>query len=52
MLLTGECLFGLLDGNAGPFVFFAVGDLVVAAAVVNDAAGLTVRGAAGVADCT
>lgn len=42
LLLAGECLFSLFDGIAGPFVLFAVGDLVLAAAVVNDAADLTV----------
>ena len=52
MLRAGDCLFGLFDDIADPFVLFAVGDLVLAAAVVNDAAGLTVGGASGVADCT
>ena len=51
LLLIGDCLFGLLDGIAGPFMLFAVGDLVLAAAIVNDAAGLTVGGAFGVAQC-
>ena len=52
MLLVGDCLFGLFDGIAGPFVLFAMGDLVLAAAIVNDAAGLTVGGAFGMAHCT
>ena len=52
LFLAGACLFGRFDGFAGPFVLFAVRDLVVAAAVMNDAAGLTVGGAPGVADCT
>ena len=51
-LLAEKCLLGLFDGIAGSCVLFAVGDLVLAAAVVNDAAGLTVGGAFGVADCT